>query len=114
MPAGLDRFRAICLGLPDAIERETWGHPTFRIRDKIFAMVHTAGDVWCKAPRGVQAILVGAAPERFFIPPYLGHKGWIGFRIDRDTDWEEVEALIRRSYRMTAPARLAALVPEEV
>jgi len=50
-------------------------------------MAHDAGTVWCKAPRGVQAILVGAAPERFFVPPYVGHKGWIGFRLDRGTDW---------------------------
>jgi hypothetical protein len=114
MAAYLDRFRAICLGLPEAVEKQTWDHPTFRVRDKIFSMVHGTGEIWCKAPRGVQAILVGAAPERFFNPPYVGHKGWIGFHLDDGTDWDEVAALIRRSYRMTAPKRLAALVPEEV
>jgi hypothetical protein len=114
MPTGVARLRVICLRLPEAAEKETWDIPTFRIRDKIFAMAHDPGTVWCKAPRGVQAILVGAAPDRFFVPPYVGHKGWIGFRLDRDTDWDEVEALIRRSYRMTAPKRLAMLVPEEV
>jgi hypothetical protein len=113
MTASLDRLRTICLRLPEAVEKETWEIPTFRIRDKIFAMAHDAGTAWCKAPRGVQAILVGAAPERFFIPPYVGHKGWIGFRLDSGTDWDEAEALIRRSYRMTAPKRLAVLVPEE-
>ncbi len=65
-----------------------------------------------QGPPGVQAILVGAAPERFFVPPYVGHRGWIGFRLDGGPDWAEVEALLRRSYRMTAPKRLAALVPE--
>jgi hypothetical protein len=111
--APLDRLRAICLALPEAAEKQTWEIPTFRIRDKIFAMAHDPGTVWCKAPRGVQAILVGAAPERFFVPPYVGPKGWIGFHLDRASDWAEVEALIRRSYRMTAPKRLAVLVPEE-
>jgi hypothetical protein len=113
MRAPLDRLRAICLALPEAVEKETWEIPTFRIRDKIFAMAHDPREVWCKAPRGVQAILVGAAPERFFVPPYVGHKGWIGVRLDPRMDWPEVDALIRRSYRMTAPKRLAIQVPEE-
>lgn len=110
--APLDRLRAICLALPEATEKTTWEIPTFRVRDKIFAMAHDTGTVWCKAPRGVQAILVAAAPERFFVPRYVGHKGWIGFRLDRGSDWDEVAALVRRSYRMTAPKRLAAQVGE--
>jgi hypothetical protein len=110
----LDRLRAICLALPEAAEKTTWEIPTFRVREKIFAMAHDPGTVWCKAPRGVQAILVEAAPDRFYVPPYVGHKGWIGFRLDRTTDWAEVAALIRRSYRMTAPKRLAVQVAEEV
>lgn len=109
----LDRLRAICLALPEAAEQQTWEIPTFRVTDKIFAMAHDVGTVWCKAPAGVQAILVGAAPERFFRPPYVGHKGWIGLHLDHGTDWDEVAALIRRSYRMTAPKRLAVLVPEQ-
>jgi hypothetical protein len=113
MAGELTRLRRICLALPEAAEKATWDIPTFRIRDKIFAMAHDPGTMWCKAPRGVQAILIGAAPERFFSPPYVGHRGWIGLRLDRGTDWREVEALIRRSYRMTAPKKLAVLVPEE-
>jgi len=108
----LDRLRAICLALPEAAEKKTWDIPTFRVGEKIFAMAHDPGTVWCKAPRGAQAILVEAAPDRFFVPPYVGHKGWIGFHLDPATDWDEVTALIRRSYRMTAPKRLAVLVPE--
>jgi hypothetical protein len=100
------------VALPEAVEKETWDIPTFRVRDKIFAMAHDPGTVWCKAPPGVQEMLVGAAPEQFFAPPYVGKRGWIGFRLDHATDWAEVEALLRRSYRMTAPKRLAALVPE--
>jgi hypothetical protein len=113
MTADVALLRRICLGLPEAVEKATWEIPTFRVGDKIFAMAHDPGTVWCKAPRGAQAILVGAAPERFFVPPYVGHKGWIGFKLGPGTDWLEVEALVRRSFRMTAPKRLAALVPEE-
>src|SRR5450631_3062914 len=85
-PATLDRLRVICLALPEAAEKATWDIPTFRIRDKIFAMAHDPGTVWCKAPRGVQALLVEAAPDRFFVPPYVGHKGWIGLQLDLDTN----------------------------
>jgi hypothetical protein len=113
METAIDRLRAICVALPEAVEKQTWDVPTFRVRDKIFAMANDRGTVSCKAPPGVQAILVGAAPDRFFVPHYVGHKGWIGFRLDQDTDWIEVRALIARSYRMTAPKRLAALVPED-
>jgi len=87
MAGELARLRKICLALPEAVEKQTREIPTFRIRDKIFAMAHDPGAVWCEAPRGVQAILAGAAPERFFVPPYVGPKGWIGFHLDRDTDW---------------------------
>jgi predicted DNA-binding protein (MmcQ/YjbR family) len=108
-PAALSRLRSICLALAEAVERETWGTPTFRVRDKIFAMVDNMdarAGVWCKAPSGAQTILVMAAPERFFRPPYVGHKGWIGIRLDGAPDWDEVADLIGRSYRMTAPKRL--------
>lgn len=108
------RLRAICLALPEAIEKEAWGDPTFRVRERIFAM-EKRGDgrvsVWCKAPVGSQGILVGADPELFFVPPYVGHKGWVGMRLDRGPDWDEVAEIVRRSYRLIAPKRLAALVP---
>jgi hypothetical protein len=109
----LSRLRAICLDLPEAIEQETWGDPTFRVREKIFAMVKS-GDgrtsLWCKAPPGAQDVLVGAAPDRFFVPPYVGHRGWIGVRLDDADapDWDEVAGLVAESYRMTAPKRLRA------
>lgn len=106
-------LRAICLALPEAVEVETWGDATFRVRGKIFAMIKQ-GDgrlsFWCKAPPGSQAILVEADPARFFVPPYVGHKGWVGMRIDDGPDWAEVEHLVRRSYGLTAPRRLAAQV----
>ncbi|MDP9138581.1 MAG: MmcQ/YjbR family DNA-binding protein [Pseudomonadota bacterium] len=109
----IDRLRGICLALPEAAEKEAWGDPTFRVRDKIFAM-EKRGDgrisVWLKAPEGSQMVLVGADPERFFVPPYVGDKGWIGVRLDRKPDWGELATLIKRSYRLIAPKRLAALV----
>ena len=106
----LARLRAICMALPEAEERETWETPTFRVRGKIFAMVSTldgALAVWCKAPPGAQAILIGADPARFFRPPYVGPKGWIGVRLDAGVDWAEIDTLVRRSWVLTAPKRLA-------
>jgi predicted DNA-binding protein (MmcQ/YjbR family) len=111
----LIRLRRICLALPEATELETWGDPTFRVRAKIFAMPKR-GDgrfsVWCKAPAGLQTILVGSDPVHFFVPPYVGHKGWIGLRLDVEVDWDEVHELIEQSYRLTAPKRLAAQLDE--
>ena len=107
----LARLRRICLALPEAEEIETWDTPTFRIRGKIFALVGTRGEVpsvWLKAPPGSQELLVAAAPERFFRPPYLGHKGWIGVVLAGRVDWEEMTALVRRSFGLVAPQRVAA------
>ena len=112
----LSRLRAICLALPEAVEQETWEAPTWRIRGRIFCMWRTTEDgapaLWCKAPRGAQEMLVEAAPHRFFRPPYVGPKGWIGLRLDGRVDWEEVGAIVRRSWRMTAPKRVAATLPD--
>ena len=109
----IDRLRAICLALPEAEEREAWGDPTFRVRDKIFAM-QKCGDgrisLWCKAEFGSQMVLVGADPARFFVPPYVGSKGWIGMRLDSNPDWNEVAEVVKRSYRLIAPKRLVTLL----
>ncbi len=108
-----DHLRAICLTLPEAVQKEAWGDPTFRVRDRIFAM-QKCGDgrvsVWFKAPEGSQMVLVGADPERFFAPPYVGGKGWVGMRLDNGPDGDEVTALVERSYRLIAPRPLAALL----
>jgi predicted DNA-binding protein (MmcQ/YjbR family) len=111
----LERLRTICLALPEAVERKTWEEATFRVREKIFAMhIDDDGDgrpaLWCKAPSGNQTHLVAADPGRFFVPPYVGHKGWIGMWLDRRVDWREVVVVVKRSYRLTAPKRIAALV----
>lgn len=110
-----DRLQKICMALPEAEERETWDIPTYRIRGKIFALESAIDDrraVWCKAQAGSQELLVGADPDRFFVPPYLGHKGWVGMWLDTNShgrvDWKEVTELVRRSYRLIAPKKLVA------
>ena len=111
--APLHRLRALCLALPEAEERETWGEANFRVHAKIFVLhLHNDGApaFWCKAPPGSQHILVNADPARFFTPPYLGHKGWVGVHLTRRPDWQEIAVLIRRSYTLVAPRRLARLV----
>lgn len=104
-----ERLRAVCLALPEAAEKEAWGDPPWRVRERIFAL-EKRGDgrisVWCRAPPGSQEILVGADPARFFVPPYVGSNGGIGMRLEDGPDRDEVAALIRRSYRLIAPQRL--------
>jgi predicted DNA-binding protein (MmcQ/YjbR family) len=113
--ATLERLRAICFPFPEAVESGGVGSPSFKVREKIFAMRHPMrlpdGDrpsVWCKARPGVQAALTQSAPDRFAVPPYIGHRGWIAIFLDGDVDWDELEDLIEESYRMTAPKRLIA------
>jgi hypothetical protein len=84
-----DRVRAVCLAFPEATERP-WmdAMVSFRVRDKGFVwyLENHHGDgrtaLWCKAPPGAQPALVGSEPERFFVPPYVGHHGWIGIWLD--------------------------------
>jgi hypothetical protein len=106
----LERLREICLALPEATEQETWGHPTFRVRDKIFAACggEEAVSMTCKAPSGAQEVLVATDPERYFRPAYVGHRGWVGVRLDLPVDWDQISDLVEESYRMTAPKRLGA------
>ena len=110
------RLRKICLALPEAHEVEAWGEPTFRVKNKLFAMFAGADNhhgrgrdsVWCKAAPGNQELMIGAAPERFFKPPYVGPSGWIGVYLDKATDWSEVAELLRDAYRLTAPKKVLA------
>ena len=107
------RLRAVCLALPEATEEVMRRGPSYRVADKIFALERPRGDelaLWCKVPEGSREILLQAEPARFFIPPYFGPKGWIGVGLDEAADWREIEAFVRRSYRLVAPKRLAKLV----
>jgi len=62
--------------------------------------------VWCAAPDGMQKLLVEADPERFFVPPYVGHRGWLGVRLDRRLDWDELAGIVEDAYAEVAPPRL--------
>lgn len=116
--APLARLRAICLALPEATGKTSWeSTPTFRVRGKIFALfdVDRAGRLgcWVKAPPGMQEALVAADPERYYRPPYPGGKGWLGIRLDRDPDWDDVAARAEESWRAIAPKKVAALLGGE-
>jgi hypothetical protein len=103
----ISRLRNIVLALPNVIEKEAWGEPTFRAPGGMFVMYtnnhHNDGRVaiWCKAPLGYQATMVNLAPERFFVPPYMGVSGWVGLRLDVDVDWEEVKTVVCQAYEMS-------------
>ncbi|MET0145233.1 MAG: MmcQ/YjbR family DNA-binding protein [Ilumatobacteraceae bacterium] len=106
-------IRRSCLDLPEVTERLSHGSPTFFVRAKSsFVMFHDDhhGDgrlaIWCAAPPGTQAQLVEQEPERFFRPPYVGVRGWLGVRLDVDPDWDEVTAICSDAYRQVAPTKL--------
>lgn len=110
----IKRLREFALSLPEAHEVEAWGTPTFRVRGKMFAVVSTRAsesDVWLKAAPGAQAHLTTADPERFFVPPYFGPKGWLGVHLV-GADQSEVEELVRRAYRLIAPRKLVAVLDD--
>jgi hypothetical protein len=109
----LARIRALCLALPETSERLSHGAPTFFVGGKrAFLMVLTDhhGDgrfaLWCAAPEGMQAALVDADPGRFFVPPYVGHRGWLGVRLDRRLPWKEIAGIVEDAYAEVAPAKL--------
>jgi hypothetical protein len=107
----IDRLRRICLRFPEATEKSFGGHtaPSFRVRDKLFVMTSEDGtSMTCKAPPGDQTLLVASDPDRYFVPAYVGGKGWIGIRLDPGLDWDEISEIAEESYRMTAPKKLAA------
>jgi hypothetical protein len=115
----LARVRKICLALPEVNERPSHGAPTFFVRDKkTFVMFHDDhhGDgrlaIWCAAPPGAQEGMMQAEPERFFRPAYVGHRGWLGLRLDRELDWDEVAGVIEDAYRTVAPKTLVARLDE--
>jgi predicted DNA-binding protein (MmcQ/YjbR family) len=109
----MKRLRTLCLALPETFEKEAWGECTFRVTGgSMFAMTdnnhHGSGytAVWVKAPPIVQEILVNSDPKRFFVPPYMGRKGWVGVRLDNKPDWDEVGGILKDGYLMSAPKRL--------
>jgi hypothetical protein len=120
-PRPLTRVRKLCLALPEAHEVVAWGEPTFRLRNKMFAMYADAanhhGDgcaaVWFKAATGEQGAMVRAVPDRFFVPPYVGTSGWVGARLEGDVDWDEIGELLRSAYLLIAPKRIKVQMGED-
>jgi hypothetical protein len=110
----LERLRRLCLALPETTERLSHGEPTWFIRGKAtfvtYADHHHDDRVafWCAAPPGAQDALVRSDPERYFVPPYVGHRGWLGVWVDVPVDWDEIGELVVDAYRMVAPKRLLA------
>jgi hypothetical protein len=109
----LGRLRTICLGLPETSERLSHGAPTFFIRGKrpfVMVLTNHHGDgrfaIWCPAPTGLQQMLVEADPERFFVPPYVGHRGWLGVRLDRGLDWDELTGIVEDAFAEVASPKL--------
>ncbi len=115
----VEKVRRLCLALPEVNERLSHGAPTFFIRDK-----KTFATVWdnhhndqrlgliCAAPVGVQQQLIDEEPDRFYVPAYVGHRGWIGVRINKKPDWGEIEQILVEAYTCVAPAKLVAQLEE--
>jgi hypothetical protein len=111
--APLHRVRELCLGLPEVVERPSHGSPAWFVRGKktfVMYLDDHHGDgrlaLWCAAPEGAQAGLVAGAPEQYFVPPYVGHRGWVGVRLDRELDWDAIAGAIEEAYIAVAPQRL--------
>jgi len=109
----LQRLRDICLGLPETSERLSHGEPTFFVRGKrafLMVLANHHGDgrfaIWCAAAAGMQEMLAEADPEKFFRPPYVGHRGWLGVRLDRGLDWDEWAGIVEDAYAEVAPPKL--------
>ncbi len=118
-PDLLEKTRKLCLGLPQTSEKEAWGGPTFRVKGKMFAMYmdqhHGDGRValWVNADAGARDALVEADPRRFFVPPYMGPRGWLGVRLDKRLGWRRIGDIVEEAWRRTAPKRVAALLDED-
>jgi len=116
----LTTLRKICLALPETTERLSHGEPTWFIRGKktfVSYADHHHNDrlaFVCAAPPGAQQAMVAADPERFFVPPYVGGRGWLGVHLDLDepVDWDEVAELVEDAYRSVAPKKLVQLLDE--
>lgn len=115
-PAPLARLAALCLALPEATREDMGRHASFRVRKKVFAyyLDDHHGDgivaVCVKTPLGEHRDLAEADPKRYYVPAYIGPRGWVGIRLDvGEIDWDEVAERVAESYRLMAPKKLAAL-----
>ncbi len=113
----LDRLRSLCMALPEVTERLSHGEPTWFVRGKktfVSYSDHHHNDrlaFVCAAPDGAQEALVRLDPRRFFVPPYVGHRGWLGVYLDvPGVDWDQIADLVVDAYREIAPRKLVALL----
>jgi len=110
----LEALRRLALSLPETTERPSHGEPTWFVRDKktfvMYANHHHDNRLafWCAAPDGAQETRVAADPERFFVPPYVGYRGWLGVYLDVPVDWDEIADIVTEAYRVVAPKKLLA------
>jgi hypothetical protein len=112
-PDPVERLRRICLALPEVTERVSHGEVSFFVGKQFVALDdhHHGADrlsFWCPAPTGTQEELIACDPVQFFRPPYVGHRGWVGVRIDLNPDWGEIAEIVRDAYCQVAPKRLVA------
>ena len=111
----VQRIRAICLALPEVTEKVSHGEPTWFVRKTFVMFADRHHDdriaIWCAAPPGEQEAMIATDPGRFFRPPYVGHRGWLGVDLGTDTagiDWEQIAELVTEAYRLVAPKKLVA------
>lgn len=108
----VSRLRTLCMALPEVTERASHGEASWFVRGKkqFVTMADHHHDnrfaLWCAAPPGAQEALVGDDPDRFFRPPYVGHRGWLGVYLDVEVDWAELAEIITDAYRCVAPKTL--------
>jgi hypothetical protein len=109
----LRRVRHLCLALPETSERVSHGQPTFFVGGKTaFVMYmdnhHNDGRLalWCAASPEIQQMLIRSSSERYFFPPYVGYRGWVGVRLDRDLAWGDIAGLIEDAFLTVAPPKL--------
>ena len=115
-----DAVREVCLSFPEAEEFLAHGSPNFRVRGKTFAMytVNHHGDgrvsLWLNSPPGAQDVHVSGEPKHFFVPPYVGPRGWLGVQIDKGLSWKRIAVLVREAYEKVAPPALRAAIGRTV
>lgn len=108
----LEQVRAVCLGLPESSEKLSHGAPCFFVAKKAIVYFHDDhhGDgrlcIWCAAPEGAQEMLVDAAPDQYFRPPYVGHRGWLGVHLNTGIEHEELAGAIEDAFLTVAPKRV--------
>lgn len=116
MDGALARLRELCLALPEATERVSHGEPAWFVRrtPQFATLADNHHDdrfaFWAAAPAGAQSDWVGRDPSRFFVPPYVGGRGWIGVYLDVDQNWDEIADIVEDAYRTVAPKKLVQLL----